>query len=336
MIKDKDEKRVYREVKSEVKFKVISTKDGKKGEEAIITVPPEVVKNFSKEQRDSLTAMVETNSEKEQEKQEEKGEKNFKRTGFVILPIVLVVSLLSHSCGNDVKIITDTQQIAGIHYENEYIEEYLGAVTNYAGQEQMTRAALEGKNAFDKENSAYSADQQFEAETKSSEGIEESKDIREEIQENLQILTNEKSTQQQIYNAAKKIKELNEKINLEYKYNQDLARQQVNKFEEASEAFKDSKTENEMAVINEILKDYKSQLGLTENNLSVMNTIIELCENGYEITLEGVKELDGDWQISGEAVREVVEEQEQSGIKNAWKNFKNFITGKDQNREGQR
>ena len=123
---------------------------------------------------------------------------------------------------------------------------------------------------------------------------------------------------------------------MEYKYNQDLARQQVNKFEEASEAFKDSNTENEMAVINEILKDYKSQLGLTENNLSVMNTIIELCENGYEITLEGVKELDGDWQISGEAVREVVEEQEQSGIKNAWKNFKNFITGKDQNREGQR
>jgi len=350
-----------RPVESKTKFRIFGIKNGKLAKGAIITVPPEVVSKLSPEQKASLTAAVEavtetvvdnTKAEKDAEAKKGKGEKKFNKKLLLIIPcIAMVLPMVMKSCDGrllksiddrtttptatasesvkeDVTVVTETKQIEATIYQIDYTEEALTALTGNAGQESATRAAQSGDGMFD-EGPMYSAEEQFETEEQASGGIEQSIEIREQIALLMEVLTNQDSSQEDIYNAAKRITELMEQIDSKYRTNRSLAEQQAARFEEASIASKDSNTENEIKVVQAILQDYKDQLGLTANNINAMNMIIDLCEQGYEVKIQGIKNLRGDYTITGEAIKKmVVVMQEGNEVKKAWDGFKQCISEK--------
>jgi len=261
---------------------------------------------------EDVEAAVYINSKKEEEKGKDK-KISFKKLAVIAIPLVMLITCIS-SCAkanavnidNAPKIITEP--ISGIVYQIDYPEEHWESLTSIAGQEEMTWGATTDENAFNNEH--YSWEEQAIAEQLSSQGISNSIELRKEIENSLQIIGDANSSQEQKYVAAKRLKEIYGVIEEAYISNHDFAQEQVDRFKEASTAIPDVNTENEIQVINEIFEKYKIQIGLTNENINLFNTIIKYYENGYEINGILIEETArGDYLIEGQATITVGNEE---------------------------
>ena len=154
--------------------------------------------------------------------------------------------------------------------------------------------------------------------------------MQKEIDENLEKLTSENTTQEEKETAARYLLKLSETARETFENNEEFAKLYAEKFKEASNAYKDSNTENEIVTIDKMIENYMAELGLSSQNVEAIKNIVDAFEQGYELKLEGEELADGDFIITGEGIREVAVEE---GInKSTWQKFKDFIKG---NREQQ-
>lgn len=315
--------------KSDTVIEIPSTKKFILGGKVITMSPKKeaeaiVGEKISREELKSrIIAGVKKNGEEKKEKQENT-EKKFnakKLIPIVIVPILLLS--LAKGCSKEVEQpVFETIPVNEIVYQVDNPYPILEGLVNSYGQEGMTANALEG-NAFN--GTHYSSTNQFEAEKKASEGTLGFEEMQKEIDENLEILTNSDSSQQEKETAAKRLLELSESASQDFVNNEEFAKTYAEKFKDATLAYEDSNSENEIATIDQMVENYMTELGLSSSNVESIKNIVDAFEQGYELNLEGKELADGDFIITGQGVREVAEKE---GINpSAWQKFKNFLKG---------
>lgn len=280
--------------------------------------------NISKEElKARIIAGVKQNGEEKKEKQTNK-EKKFDAKRLVPIVIVpLLLLSLAKGCSKEVEQpIFESIPINEIVYQVDNPYPILEGIVNSYGQEGMTANAMEG-NAFRGDH--YISGQQADAEQRASEGTLGFEQMQDEIDKNLEILTNANTTQEEKETAAKRLLELSENARQEFLDNEEFAKTYAEKFEEASLAYKDSNTENEIITVDQMVENYMSELGLSSLNVEAIQNIVDAFEEGYELDLEGKELADGDFVITGDGIREVAEKE---GVnQSAWQKFKNFLKG---------
>ena len=280
--------------------------------------------NISKEElKARIIAGVKQNGEEKKEKQTNK-EKKFDAKRLVPIVIVpLLLLSLAKGCSKEVEQpIFESIPINEIVYQVDNPYPILEGIVNSYGQEGMTANALEG-NAFNGDH--YVSTNQFEAEKRASEGTLGFEQMQEEIDENLEILTNANTTQEEKETAAKRLLELSENARQDFINNEEFAKTYAEKFAESSLAYKDSNTENEIITVDQMVENYMSELGLSNLNVEAIQNIVDAFEEGYELDLGGKELADGDFIITGEGIREVAENE---GVNpSVWQKFKNFLKG---------
>lgn len=328
---DKDDKKTGRLQPVKTRVKTLKGK-GKNGPEIYelrvrSTDLPEGV------EKKDLVAAFRANAEKEKKKKEEKAKetkdkkpddkkKIVGRVGVLIAtPLILIGSLKTCSevrnrngqvdperpgVSDTVK---DEEQSGTIkidftHYNVDSPYVSMEAVVNAAGQEGMTANRLEGSPAMS--GSYYDSNEQYANEDKASMGQEEFEQMEQELSGCMETLTNPDATQEQKLNAAKRALEINQKIEGIYTENMDFVEGQAQAFIDSSEAFRDEHTEAEISVIRATVGEYKAQLGLTQSNVAELSKLCGLSEMGCKITVEGKEQARGDYQITGQAVGEMV------------------------------
>lgn len=297
----------------------------------VITMSPKkeaeaiVGEKISKEELKSrIVAGVRQNGE-EKTKNEDNKEKKFdaKRRLVPIVLVPLLLLSLAKGCSKEVEQpIYETIPMNEIVYQIDNPYPILEGLVNSYGQEGMTANALEG---YTFNGDHYSSTDQFEAETKASEGTLRFEQMQNEIDENLEILTNSNTTQEEKEIAARRLLELSESASKDFVNNEEFAKTYAEKFKDATLAYKDSNSENEIATIDQMVENYMAELGLSAANVESIQKIVDAFEQGYELSLEGKELADGDFIITGKGVREVAENE---GINpSAWQKFKNFLKG---------
>ena len=280
--------------------------------------------NISKEElKARIIAGVKQNGEEKKEKQTNK-EKKFDAKRLVPIVIVpLLLLSLAKGCSKEVEQpIFESIPINEIVYQVDNPYPILEGIVNSYGQEGMTANAMEG-NAFKGDH--YISGQQADAEQRASEGTLGFEQMQDEIDKNLDILTNANTTQEEKETAAKRLLELSENARQEFLDNEEFAKTYAEKFEEASLAYKDSNSENEIITVDQMVENYMSELGLSSLNVEAIQNIVDAFEEGYELDLEGKELADGDFVITGDGIREVAEKE---GVnQSAWQKFKNFLKG---------
>lgn len=280
--------------------------------------------NISKEElKARIIAGVKQNGEEKKEKQTNK-EKKFDAKRLVPIVVVpLLLLSLARGCSKEVEQpIFESIPINEIVYQVDNPYPILEGIVNSYGQEGMTANAMEG-NAFRGDH--YISGQQADAEQRASEGTLGFEQMQDEIDKNLEILTNANTTQEEKETAAKRLLELSENARQEFLDNEEFAKTYAEKFEEASLAYKDSNTENEIITVDQMVENYMSELGLSSLNVEAIQNIVDAFEEGYELDLEGKELADGDFVITGDGIREVAEKE---GVnQSAWQKFKNFLKG---------
>ena len=278
--------------------------------------------NISKEElKARIIAGVKQNGEEKKEKQTNK-EKKFDAKRLVPIVIVpLLLLSLAKGCSKEVEQpIFESIPINEIVYQVDNPYPILEGIVNSYGQEGMTANAMEG-NAFKGDH--YISGQQADAEQRASEGTLGFEQMQDEIDKNLEILTNANTTQEEKETAAKRLLELSENARQEFLDNEEFAKTYAEKFEEASLAYKDSNSENEIITVDQMVENYMSELGLSSLNVEAIQNIVDAFEEGYELDLEGKELADGDFVITGDGIREVAEKE---GVnQSAWQKFKNFL-----------
>lgn len=270
-----------------------------------------------------IVAGVKQNGEEKKEKQENK-EKKFDAKRLIPIVIVpLLLLSLAKGCTKDVEQpIFETIPINEIVYKVDNPYPILEGIVNSYGQEGMTANAMEG-NAFN--GNHYTSAKQAEAEEKASAGTLGFEQMQGEIDENLEILTNANTTQEEKETAAKRLLELSGNARQEFLDNEEFAKTYAEKFEAASLAYKDSNSENEIITVNQMVENFMSELGLSSLNVEAIQNIVDAFEQGYELELGGKELADGDFIITGEGIREVAKNE---GVnKSVWQKFKNFLKG---------
>ena len=125
-----------------------------------------------------------------------------------------------------------------------------------------------------------------------------------------------------LYNADEQFGAEIEKI---FNENQDFAEEYARRFEEASRAHEDSNTEKEVIAVTGMVENLKSELGLSSYNVSQLSMINQLLEQGYELDITSAeKDLRGTYEISGEAIREVMKKVNWKDAKETWSEFASF------------
>jgi len=265
--------------------------------------------------------------EKEPKEEKEKSKFNPKYFIPILLPVLLLG--LAQSCSKNEKtpvVEYDVVPVDAIVYQVDNPYSRVEGLVNSAGQEGLT-ANLREKDTFEGEH--YSSKEQFAAETKAVSGVVEYEDIKLEVDSNMAILKAEDSSQEQRYEAAKRLLELQQHVESVYKENVTMAREYAQRFKDASEAYRDSNTDKESIAIDIMVEEYLSELGLSSANVAQLQEIVSLMEHGYELTISDVeKELDGDYQITGNAVKKVIRDQEPGKLKTIWNKFVDFVKGR--------
>lgn len=283
------------------------------------------------------TRVEEEKSQKKQKDEEEKKKPKFKLKYLIPIPLVLLLLLgVAKSCGryqNEIPVPPsppDIEYVETMKPEtpgNEFLESiepetktliedlsfdyynadnpyvYLESLTNAAGQEGMTANAHEG---YVWVGDNYDCNQQFEDEKASSEGQQNFTQIAQQIDEQMEILLDANASQADKCDAARNLLEINQGLSSIFKENIELAERKTAEFKSSSEAYADSNTASEIAVIEETLALYKECADLCEENIATMQQILALDRDGYEIDISGQNNSRGDYKIMGEAKKEVV------------------------------
>ena len=270
----------------------------------------------------SLAIQANGNEEKEKEK------KTSKFKGKYVVPIVLIGAMLPTmfvSCGEKKpEIRYDEVPIDTIVYNIDNPHEQLEGIVNSEGQEGLTGNIIDG-DTLEGEN--YSSEEQYKAEEQASSGVYHFEEMKEEISQKMDILNDENSTQEQKQEAIKRLHQLSQEAERIYRDNEPMAQEYAEKFKEISEKYEDSNTKNETKTVDLMYESYINELGLSEVNSKELAEIVELCEQGYKLEISSEQELDGDYRITGEAVKEIVENEDLDKSSSIWQKFVNHVRG---------
>lgn len=279
--------------------------------------------------KEDLVAAFKLNAEEEEKKQEgEKAKFKAKYLVPILLPLVLI-GAIKGCAGKQEKTYIDIQPISAIHYNIDSPYVYMEGVVNAEGQEGMTANVLDGNHAM--YGQYYDCSEQFDAEERASKGQVEFEQLEEQLKENMKILTSEESTQEEKSEAAKNALDINQRIEQIYTENLGFINSQAAGFEKSTLAYEDQNSQAELAVIRETIDEYKENLGLTAENVGVLEQIVSLSNDGYTLEIKGDENARGDYTISGQAMKEIAEEV---GLeKDAEKAFEHFVSDKEQNRD---
>lgn len=262
------------------------------------------------------------------EEKEEKKIAKFNPKYLIPILIPIILALLANSCNifsdKDPVIEYDVIPLDAIVYNVDNPGTLTYNIRQVLGQEGMTANGIEG-NSF--KGKYYDWEEQAEVEKETTAESIQIEDVKDQIEVNMQMFVDENSTQEQRYQAAKKLLELHTVIEQKFIENQSDVEQYSQETIDALEAFPDENTEVEKKVVEHNIKEYMQELGLSEFNVDEISQIVALMEAGYEITIEAEKELDGDYQITGEAVKAIVKDREPSKLQSAWNKMVNFVRG---------
>ena len=128
------------------------------------------------------------------------------------------------------------------------------------------------------------------------------------MNKNMEILTSSDANQFEKADAAKKALDINKKVQTIYKENLEFVEKQSEDFENSSKSFKDSNTDAEIKVVEATVNEYKNNLYLTDENVANLYQFVELNKEGYTINVGGEIDSRGDYQLTGDAVKEVDKE----------------------------
>ena len=279
---------------------------------------------LSKEELKSrIVTGVKKNGEKKAKENENKENKFNKKALIPLVLVPLLVLSMAKGCSRDIpQPIMETIPVNAIVYQIDNPYPILEGIVNSYGQEGMTANAKEG-SAFYGEH--YTSGEQAGAEQRASEGTKGFEQIQNAIKGNLEVLTSPDSSQEQKAQAAKNLLELSNVAKQAYLDNEEFGKEYAERFKEASLAYEDSNTQNEIFTVDQMVENYMAELGLSTANVEAIQQIVDYFEQGYELDLEGTELADGDYIITGEGVREVAEEE---GVNlSAWQKFKNFLKG---------
>lgn len=209
--------------------------------------------------------------------------------------------------------------------------EILEGIVNSEGQEGLTANGIDGEGF---KGSYYNDDEQFLAEEKASGGVQHFIEIKDEINNNMQILidSNKSSVDKKI--AVQRLLELNQEVETIFSENQEFAEEYAEKFAEASKAFEDTNTENEIITVNGMVENFKSELGLSSHNVGQIMIINQLLEQDYELEITNTeRDLRGTYEISGNAIKNVIKKVNLNEAEKLWSNFATATRGKSMQNE---
>ena len=202
-----------------------------------------------------------------------------------------------------------------------------------AGQEQLTANSVVSKDRNVFEGTYYKAGTQADAETKAVSYIDIFQKWRTEIDNNMGVLANKNATQEEILNAVDRLLEIEKAINEVFRTNEPFVEEYKQKFAEASIAAKDKITEKEIQGTDLMLELFKTQIGLSSNNVSqlemVKNIAEEAKEEGGHIEIYSVAlDQDMNYYISGEIIETLMRRYPNltpEDISASWKEFIRII-----------
>lgn len=244
-----------------------------------------------------------------------KGTKKFSPKALIpiLLPLVLVGAVKGCTSKDvkDAKMDVQTtkkivEQINSEIYNVDSPYVSMESLVNAKGQEGMTANAIDGDIVLD--GKYYNCDKQYSLEKQASSGQAEFEQMKDEMDKNMEVLTSSDASQSEKAEAAKKALEINKKVQTIYKDNLEFVEKQSKDFEKSSKAFKDSNTDAEIKVVEATVNEYKNNLNLTDENVANLYQFVELNDAGYTIDVEGEADSRGDYQITGDAVKEVAEQ----------------------------
>lgn len=282
--------------------------------------------------KDDLVAAVIVHAKEKEEEVKEKKQKPKFNAKYLIPILIPIIALGAFKGCTSTKKYIDTQPIHAIHYNIPSPDIYEVAAVNMKGQEGMTSNILNKQDAMDGED--YNAEQQFDDEKRASEEQQLFEQMEKQIDANMEILISKDSTQEEIAKAAKKLLEIDSKLNSIYVEDEAFVEEKADEFENASKRFPDSNTEAEISVVREIVEEYKANLGLTNTNVEMIMQIVQLSNDGYLVNVEGKENQRGDYFITGEAIKEFAKKSDYNAAREKYKAFDNYVKGKTQPERG--
>lgn len=262
--------------------------------------------------------------EKEKDKKREERKSRFKPK--YLIPIIMAALLTAGitKCAiesNEPQIETIPIEMTLYDIDNPAILQE--AAVNSSGQEGLTANLIDGSGL---NGEYYSFDLQSEAEKNAVEDVNNVQTWKASIDSLMNILGDTASTTEQKKEAIQQILVLEQQIRSIYLENLDMVQVHTSSFANSSEAFRDSNTNNEIITVNLMLEQYMKQLGLSSENVASLEQIKSLLDQGFELNIESVdKELDGDYQITGEMIREVIDGTNIKDAAKTWEKVANNI-----------
>ena len=171
----------------------------------------------------------------------------------------------------------------------------------------MTANIMSGENALD--GTYYNNEEQTGFEKRASEGQQEFEQMEEQLEQSMQVLSSPEATAEEKTAAARVALGINKKIEEIYAENAEFVTGQADSFEKSTLAFEDQNTQAELDVMRTTIDEYKSNWGLTTQNIEALEQVVSLADNGYTLDITGEVDARGDYTITGEAVKEVAEEE---------------------------
>lgn len=270
------------------------------------------VEKISVETKDMVVDQIVKNGEQQEQKEKEEGKKkhfNPKFLALLLVPLLLLGIIKSCSNAKDID-LQETDPIKIVEkldidlYNMDNPSKTMHGVVEALGQEKLTNHWVDEKNA-------YNWREQAEGEEQSTIGSEHFEDLKTLAEQQIDIITATDSTQEQIVEAAEKLKTVYQEMSQIYDAGGELVEEWVKEFQESLDVYPDSNTEKEKYVSNLAKEEYFANLGLSQDNLEAIQLILGLNELGYDIDVTAVREnARGDYNISIDAIKEVIGEED--------------------------
>jgi len=262
-------------------------------------------------------AVIENNrrrrrQEVQKQKQREKTIKRVKVIGAIALAATIGISLVTD---REKKIEVVETPISNMYYMVEDPSQNQWALVNAVGQEEMTNERNLPREEARRRGASYDPSVQAGREAQSVQYHEEFLEIKSKIGVNMNILRNPESTQEQLKEAITELKTLTDRVQTIYARKQSLVEEAGKGFEKSSKILPDTRTESEIDIKDNIVAEYKMELGLSQANVDFINSIYERVEAGEELNIDMlIQAMDKDYLITGYTSREVVKETNLRGI----------------------
>lgn len=257
-----------------------------------------------------------TNSPK---KEEDKKNRRFIPLLFIPLAAFLGLSSCQHT---ETVIKEQSTPIAIELYDTDNPSTVLEGAVGQAGQEEMTNIYVMG-------NGGYDDDKQFDAESKAVDGFDEYVKTDEQLTDVISVLNDEKATSSQIKDAFGQLEQIYDTRSQLYTDKSLTMDESVDRFKNATLANKDSHSETEIDMLEDMSDTLKTGENLEQINLNQVADINDSLENS-DTSVKDVhveEKPNGDYHIKGTEITKVAEQQTYRGIRAFFENIKDWFKG---------